>query len=1144
MAERFDSQSEPIPGYKLIERLGGGGFGEVWKAVAPGGLLKAIKFVYGDLHTTTDDGQRAEQELKALSRVKSVRHPYILSLERYDIINNRLIIVMELADRNLWDRFRECRSQGLPGIPREELLRYMDESAEALDLMNCEHQLQHLDIKPQNIFLVYNHIKVADFGLVKDLEGMAASVTGGVTPVYAAPETFDGWVSRFCDQYSLAIVYQELLTGQRPFAGTNVRQLIMQHLQGRPNLDPLPPGDRDAVGRALSKSPDSRFPSCKAFVEALRSGGAAATAGVETTPATSVTLPTPAYDAHTPAKAREDRGKVPEPEDSAVRPVVREILGEGPLMPSVVVGLGQVGMHVLQVLRDCLRQRVGPAEMLPQLRLINFDVDPDSQRLGLTSKIGAPLTNDELVALRLNRPHHYLRSRDVRAGIETWFYPKMIYRIPRNLVTTGLRGLGRLAFFDNYRQAIRKLQGELEACSRGDVLQRALEINKLDLRTNQPRVYVISSLAGGSGSGMFLDVAYCVRSLMNKLGFQQPSLVGVFFLPPLDRNLTNVLPMGNTFASLTELYHFSQPGSTFTARYDDKDGRVNDSGAPYNRSVLLNLPGIGEERPYREAVGKVVDFLYRDLLTPLGRSVDQARSQIEVPPDQPREPSVQTFAAFRLSWPRRQLLQRVARNLCKRLVQRWISKDSAPLRDSVQVWSAEQWTRYEFAAEGLIERFQKACEKALEEAPETAFNRITEPLLSLNVHAPEQCLPVFRQTLKELDDLTGRPEGTTGVRATRMKTALDTASHLVVKEWGKKMVDLAFRLIEQPEFRLAGAEEAIRQFVGTIEKVLQHYEPLVKELASRVQDGYERINALFNNPTEVLQSGRRAATLMANFVELFRLYPKWRYQSLILQQVNLTYVSLRGYLSDQLREINFCRTRLVELQRGFESTTSSGAADFGAVRNFYPANCRNLEDAVNQVLELVTAPELQDLDSRIQKVVKEQFTALSYICMTSANLVKNLEIAMQQEAERFTGERMGTANVAEMFLTHTQNEEEAVQVLVDAYNRAAPSLPGLVPRSENELCIMAVPPGEAGERVLALARRALAGIPLLAASSPDDILIYREVASVRLKELEHLGPFGCEAYEQMSTGDACSPHSRMDIQEWQGPAASVTPSGR
>src|SRR6058998_1072181 len=212
MPVRVEPGSEPIPGYKLIERLGGGGFGEVWKASAPGGLLKAIKFVYGELGTTGgDDAQRAEQELKALSRVKQVRHPYVLSLERFDIIDGQLLIVMELADRNLWDRYKECRNQGLTGIPREELLFYMEETAEALDMMNLQYQLQHLDIKPQNIFLVHNHIKVADFGLVKDFEGKRGTITGGVTPVYAAPETFEGWVSRNSDQYSLAIVYQELL---------------------------------------------------------------------------------------------------------------------------------------------------------------------------------------------------------------------------------------------------------------------------------------------------------------------------------------------------------------------------------------------------------------------------------------------------------------------------------------------------------------------------------------------------------------------------------------------------------------------------------------------------------------------------------------------------------------------------------------------------------------------------------------------------------------------------------------------------------------------------------------------------------------------------------------------------------------------
>lgn len=242
MTQPFLTNAEPIPGYRLLERLGRGGYGEVWKAEAPGGMHKAIKFVFGDLDGAGDDNKGAEQEYRSLNRVKSIRHPFLLSLERIEVIDGQLLIVTELADRNLWDRFAECTESGLPGVPKEELLRYMEEAAEALDLMNFHHQIQHLDIKPQNLFLVHRHVKVADFGLAKDLEGACASMTGGNTPMYAPPETFEGWVSRQSDQYSLAIVYMEMLTGRRPFNGTTSRQLVLQHLSATPDLSPLAEG--------------------------------------------------------------------------------------------------------------------------------------------------------------------------------------------------------------------------------------------------------------------------------------------------------------------------------------------------------------------------------------------------------------------------------------------------------------------------------------------------------------------------------------------------------------------------------------------------------------------------------------------------------------------------------------------------------------------------------------------------------------------------------------------------------------------------------------------------------------------------------------------------------------------------------------
>lgn len=263
---------EPLAGYRLIEPLGQGGFGEVWKCEVPGGLFKAIKFVYGRLNGLDPD-RTAQRELEALERVKSIRHPFVLSLERVEILQGELVIIMELADKNLEDLLNECQATGMAGIPRDDLLPMLADAAEALDLLNHEHGLQHLDIKPSNLFLVGNHVKVGDFGLLQSLQELTAGEEGqsqfGMTPLYSPPEMLQGNASLHCDQYSLAIVYQQLLTGKLPFDGKNARQLMMKHLAEPPNLEPLSEKDRPLVGKALAKNPDERFSGCQEFIQAL-----------------------------------------------------------------------------------------------------------------------------------------------------------------------------------------------------------------------------------------------------------------------------------------------------------------------------------------------------------------------------------------------------------------------------------------------------------------------------------------------------------------------------------------------------------------------------------------------------------------------------------------------------------------------------------------------------------------------------------------------------------------------------------------------------------------------------------------------------------------------------------------------------------
>src|SRR5215467_7541552 len=119
MATSVQSRENVFPGYELIERIGSGGYAEVWRARAPGGIEKAVKIVFGCC-----DDQLASQEMKAMERIKDVRHPFVLSLERFESVDGRLAILTELADMSLEQYAQACRAKGLSGIPRDKLLAF------------------------------------------------------------------------------------------------------------------------------------------------------------------------------------------------------------------------------------------------------------------------------------------------------------------------------------------------------------------------------------------------------------------------------------------------------------------------------------------------------------------------------------------------------------------------------------------------------------------------------------------------------------------------------------------------------------------------------------------------------------------------------------------------------------------------------------------------------------------------------------------------------------------------------------------------------------------------------------------------------------------------------------------------------------
>lgn len=295
--EIFARQREVIPGYKLDKCLGKGGYGEVWQATGPGRTKVALKIVK-DL-----SGMKGKQEWTALETIKDeLDHPHLMKMQAFwlldawgEVIPDEeqlqpnsvrkpayLVILTELAAKNLKQRLEECHEAGMPGIPLKELLEYMRQSARALDFLNTrthtlgdrEGTIVHRDIKPENILLTKSDdVKVCDFGLAKMMEGSVQNVSTnsqGMTPYYAAPELLRKKLTRWTDQYSLAVTYYHLRTGRLPI-DTTLPQIEqwMQLGEGRLDLTGLPDAEAVVVAKATKLEPGHRFETCTKFVDEL-----------------------------------------------------------------------------------------------------------------------------------------------------------------------------------------------------------------------------------------------------------------------------------------------------------------------------------------------------------------------------------------------------------------------------------------------------------------------------------------------------------------------------------------------------------------------------------------------------------------------------------------------------------------------------------------------------------------------------------------------------------------------------------------------------------------------------------------------------------------------------------------------------------
>ena len=256
-----------IGGCRVVRLLGQGNSSEVYLGEHPGFAQPvAVKLLHA--WTGERDMQRFLTQAAMLSKLD---HPHIIRIYDFGLTDDDVpyLVMSYVPCGTLRQRYpRGTR------LPLAEVVAYVGQIADALQYVH-EHQLVHRDIKPQNMLLTgRNEIILNDFGTATISYSLVPNtVDFEGTVLYAAPEQLEGRSLRASDQYALAIMTHELLSGSWPFAGS-FEEVARKH------LSELPPTLRakgiavsllieETLQRALAKEPARRYASIQEFANAL-----------------------------------------------------------------------------------------------------------------------------------------------------------------------------------------------------------------------------------------------------------------------------------------------------------------------------------------------------------------------------------------------------------------------------------------------------------------------------------------------------------------------------------------------------------------------------------------------------------------------------------------------------------------------------------------------------------------------------------------------------------------------------------------------------------------------------------------------------------------------------------------------------------
>ncbi|MBD2387331.1 tubulin-like doman-containing protein [Cylindrospermum sp. FACHB-282] len=622
---------------------------------------------------------------------------------------------------------------------------------------------------------------------------------------------------------------------------------------------------------------------------------------------------------------------------------------------TICIGLGGTGRDVLMRIRRLIVDRYGDLSNLPIVSFVHIDTDKAATQItGIrtgstyhgfdlsfkeTEKVSATMSSKEVTMFveGLERRSEYTRHGPYD-HIGRWFPPQLLRNIKAvEEGAKGIRPVGRLAFFHNY-QKIKTAIETAENRTRGHesfLLKSGLRIDP------GLSIFVVGSLCGGTGSGMFLDVAYSLRNLY---GDQSVQIVGYLVISPeLYGNTPSM--SANTYAALKELNYYSTPNTQFEAYYDTQNlVYVQEKRPPFEYTYLVSSQTGGEYSIL--AQGKLCNVIAHKIamefsseLAPVVKGNRDNFLQQMIKEDKHPRPNSQRYLTFGLAaiyFPRDTIVQIALTKVSLELVKFWLTgkgQSPDPMNLLEQFLIQHRWHNDLAKKDGLSTKLAESVQESNKTFTNTINSwrnklerSISECQNRDDRHSIRQQLPrEFREQFRKIQP--GETESTRGIWLTRILQVCPN----ITKELKRNIDDYLSQLFTPIESNFS--IKSTRDWLDALQHELNNYQRNLQEEISDLggmkrsedidkkwRDADQIIEDIEHKPTiPILNNKNTQVQAEAKRVlqEVCKLI-KHNFDLTVLEETLKIVNNLRKHLQEKATEVAAFSSLVEDLQSAYE----------------------------------------------------------------------------------------------------------------------------------------------------------------------------------------------------------------------------------